>query len=120
MRQAFVVGTMLFYFVSLGACIDHPDEQATTQNEAAITSANPPSPGAQPAGGGGGCTQLVQTGTLYYADAGRTQLIGTCTITCAQWVQGVAAPFFGQGGTCQGSDSNFTSGIITTCVGCRF
>lgn len=68
----------------------------------------------------GGCTQLVRTGTFYYSDPAGSRLVGACTITCAQWVQGTAAPYPGEGATCQGMTTSYTSPYIQSCTGCRF
>lgn len=68
----------------------------------------------------GGCTQQVQLGTLYFSDAGETNWVGQCTITCAQFVRGTGEPYPGQGGTCQGNTStSYQAPLIGTCHGCR-
>jgi hypothetical protein len=68
----------------------------------------------------GGCTQLVQLGTLYFSDAAETNWVGQCTITCAQFVRGTGEPFPGQGGTCQGNTStSYQAPLIGACHGCR-
>jgi hypothetical protein len=68
----------------------------------------------------GGCAQLVWTGTLFYADSAETQLIGECSINCAQWVRGtVGDPLPGEGASCQGTTTGFEVKLIQQCTGCR-
>lgn len=70
--------------------------------------------------GPGGCTQLVQLGTVYFSDQAETNWVGQCTVTCAQWARG-AEPFPGQGATCQGTTPTaYHAPFIGTCHVCRF
>jgi hypothetical protein len=40
-------------------------------------------------------------GTIYYSDPGKTHEVGSCAITCRQFVDGLL-PVFGDGATCSG------------------
>lgn len=44
---------------------------------------------------------LSWVGTIYYSDPGETHEVGSCSITCRQFVDG-DFPVFGGGGTCVG------------------
>jgi hypothetical protein len=70
--------------------------------------------------GVGGCTQQVRLGTFYFADRAETNWVGQCLITCAQWVRGAAAPYPGQGATCQGTTPTpYSAPYIGTCHACQ-
>jgi hypothetical protein len=115
MRSLLRVGAVIVGSLWFGGCVGGMDEHGTSSAEDAITST------ADPRGGGGGCHQLVWTGTLFFADAAETQLIGECSITCAQWVRGdVELPLPGPGVSCQGTSSGFEAKVIEQCTGCRF
>jgi hypothetical protein len=115
MKSLFSVGAVVLGSLVFSGCVDDLDDHGTSSTENAITSS--PAPQA----GGGGCHQLVWTGTLYFADAAETQLIGECSITCAQWVRGdVEIPLPGPGVSCQGTITGFQAKLIEQCTGCRF
>lgn len=119
MRQVFGIGAMILGSLSFIGCVDSTNEPEMTYSTDAIKSPDVPASNPQRLAGSG-CTQQVWTGTLFYADAAETQLIGECSITCSQWVQGVASPEPGEGGSCQGTTSGFQAVVISTCTGCRF
>jgi hypothetical protein len=53
-----------------------------------------------------GCHGLAWVGTIYYSDPGETHAVGSCSITCKQYVNG-ASPVFGGGGTCSGTSGPY-------------
>jgi hypothetical protein len=66
------------------------------------------------------CMQQVWLGTYFYADPGKTQFTGQCSITCQQWASGTASPMPGQGGSCSGTTTNYSSVVIGWCNACQF
>lgn len=120
MRRPFWVGAMILGSLSFGGCIDNLDEHGMTSIDDAVTSTNVPPPDPQVVGVGT-CNQIVWTGTAFYADSSETQLIGECSITCAQWIQGtIQTPLPGDGASCQGTNSGFEVKVFEQCTGCRF
>jgi len=95
--------------IALVACSASPTEKVDSP---------PPSNGVVPAAGSG-CTQLVATTMFYYSDASKTQWVGFCSISCAQWVAGSATPFPGGGGTCQGTTSGYAVPVLGWCHECQ-
>jgi hypothetical protein len=65
------------------------------------------------------CTQLVQTATLYYSDPAKTNFVGDCSITCAQWVAGTAYLSPSGGAKCQGTTTGYTLPYMEWCTGCQ-
>lgn len=120
MRSLFCVEAVILGSLLFGGCVNSLGEHEIAYRDDAITLSNAPSPDPQALGGGGCTAQQVWTGTLFYADAAKTQLIGRCSITCNQWIRGVASPEPNDGASCQGTFSNFQIAVISTCTGCQF
>ena len=53
--------------------------------------------------------------TDYYSNASHTTIVGQCHITCAQYDQEIVFPTFGGGGTCQGTNTAFSSRLTSPC-----
>lgn len=56
--------------------------------------------------------------TIYYSDAAKTQEVGSCSITCRQFVDD-DYPVFGGGGTCSGTSGPYMTEGFTMCGACR-
>ena len=64
------------------------------------------------------CQGLAWTGTYYFSDAAKTNVVGACSITCQQFVTGSADPTFTGGGSCSGVPGPYTTLTVRTCP-CR-
>ncbi len=64
------------------------------------------------------CSGLAWTGTIYYSDAQKTHVVGSCSIICQQFVAGTASPQFSDGGTCSGVYGPYQTLLFQTCP-CR-
>jgi hypothetical protein len=64
-----------------------------------------------------GCHGLAWVGTIFYSDPQETQEVGSCAITCKQYVNG-AYPDFGGGGTCSGTSGAYEYRGVMDCP-CR-
>jgi len=53
-------------------------------------------------------TCFVWIGTDYFTDAGLTNRVGVCTVTCFQATHGTAEPTFTGGGSCTGTSGPYT------------
>jgi hypothetical protein len=106
-KQVLLAGISVLAFATFTGCATSADEHETTSEQSSDLQSNL------------GCSQETQLGTVYYADASFTTIVGTCTISCQQFAVG-DDPFFGDGGTCTGTSSSFQVGLIGTCNVCRF
>jgi hypothetical protein len=66
-----------------------------------LPATTPDTPKGVNAAGTQGCHGLAWTGTIYYSDPQKTHAVGSCSISCREYVNGDAPTFTG-GGHCSG------------------
>jgi hypothetical protein len=114
-RQNGSLSLFALALVVVAGCSGQDGTNAPVQSDSKVAETESPLKAESPSS----CTQLVHTGNFYYADSSRTQLVGECSITCAEWIAGTAYLGPGGGAKCQGATTNYSMPYIQWCNGCQ-